>query len=361
MLPPEYNLTDPRLYRVATTDYVTLVQLCHESLSHYLARFYKVRPDYRIPGTFFDDLASVDVSSVDVCLVVGLAVFFTVLRHHFTEGISKPLAAWWGIPILHIHKFPESLWKFFYYSLAWGFSFHVHILSGSYNTFYDPLSIWERRIPAVSWDIYAIYISQCAFYIHSIYATLYMDMWRKDSMMMFFHHFIALSLITLSYGSGHVLEGAFVLFLHDNTDLLLEMTKLCVYAKKRENGEFYRILDMLGNVFFVLFAIMWLVFRLYWYPLKFLYTTIYAGVYLAPQDSPFLPVIGSMLLILQMMNIYWFTFIVKMVIRVCRTGEEPEDNREWDTTAVSGIPREQLKQLAQEGKLPSVSIKKKKR
>uniref|UniRef100_A0A1I7Z7R3 Uncharacterized protein n=1 Tax=Steinernema glaseri TaxID=37863 RepID=A0A1I7Z7R3_9BILA len=37
MLPPEYNLTDPRIYRVATVDYVTLVRLCYESVGHFLA------------------------------------------------------------------------------------------------------------------------------------------------------------------------------------------------------------------------------------------------------------------------------------------------------------------------------------
>ena len=69
--------------------------------------------------------------------------------------------------------------------------------------------------------------------------------------------------------------------------------------------------------------------------------------------------IGLMLLILQLMNIYWFNFIVRMAIRVCRTGEEPEDNREFDTTAVSGIPREQRKQLAEQRQLRSVNSKKK--
>lgn len=44
-----------------------------------------------------------------------------------------------------------------------------------------------------------------------------------------------------------------------------------------------------------------------------------------------------------------------MVFRVCQTGEEPEDNREWDTTAVSGIPREKLQKLAMEGKLAAAT------
>lgn len=44
-----------------------------------------------------------------------------------------------------------------------------------------------------------------------------------------------------------------------------------------------------------------------------------------------------------------------MVVRVCQTGEEPEDNREFDTTAVSGIPREKLKKLALAGKLAAAT------
>lgn len=40
-----------------------------------------------------------------------------------------------------------------------------------------------------------------------------------------------------------------------------------------------------------------------------------------------------------------------MVVRVILTGEEPEDNREFDTSAVSGIPTKKLYELAKDGKL----------
>lgn len=34
---------------------------------------------------------------------------------------------------------------------------------------------------------------------HSIYATAYMDTWRKDSIVMLLHHVVALTLIAFSY------------------------------------------------------------------------------------------------------------------------------------------------------------------
>ena len=48
-------------------------------------------------------------------------------------------------------------------------------------------------------DIAIAYLIQGSFYGHSIYATVYMDAWRKDSTVMVVHHVITLALITFSY------------------------------------------------------------------------------------------------------------------------------------------------------------------
>src|SRR5262249_31343131 len=57
---------------------------------------------------------------------------------------------------------------------------------------------------SVGWDIYIIYLIQCSFYLHSVYATLYLDVWRKDSIVMLIHHFLTLSLIGFSYAARYV-------------------------------------------------------------------------------------------------------------------------------------------------------------
>uniref|UniRef100_A0A0N4Z745 TLC domain-containing protein n=1 Tax=Parastrongyloides trichosuri TaxID=131310 RepID=A0A0N4Z745_PARTI len=353
MLPPEYNITDPFIYNVPTLDYINFFKLTINSVVHYIKRFYKIRPNYKIPWTFFEDLNQLDISIYEILLVFILSILWTILRYWITDILVKPKIKSLNLSPLNSHKLPESIWKFFYYTTSFGFSCYVTLFCGKYNYFYNPISIWEgwqdMGGQVVYWDVYFIYFTQSSFYVHSIYATLYMDIWRKDSLLMIVHHFVALTLMCLSYGSGHLLEGAFVLFLHDNTDLLLEITKICVYLKKRENGDYYPILNFIGNFAFVAFAILWFIFRLYWYPLKLLYTTVYAGVYLGPQDSPFFPILGTMLVVVLFMNIYWFNFIVRMVVRVCRTGEEPEDNREFDTASVIGVSRKELEVMVRSG------------
>ena len=52
---------------------------------------------------------------------------------------------------------------------------------------------------SVPTDIAIAYLIQGSFYGHSIYATVYMDAWRKDSPVMVVHHVITLALITFSY------------------------------------------------------------------------------------------------------------------------------------------------------------------
>ncbi len=57
---------------------------------------------------------------------------------------------------------------------------------------------WKSGM-SVPTDITIAYLIQGSFYGHSIYATVYMDAWRKDSLVMVVHHFITLALITFSY------------------------------------------------------------------------------------------------------------------------------------------------------------------
>ncbi|KER18111.1 hypothetical protein T265_12372 [Opisthorchis viverrini] len=48
-------------------------------------------------------------------------------------------------------------------------------------------------------DLQFIYCVQMTHYLHSAYATLYLDPWRSDSPAMLLHHVVTLSLISLSF------------------------------------------------------------------------------------------------------------------------------------------------------------------
>lgn len=124
--------------------------------------------------------------------------------------------------------------------------------------------------------------------------------------------------------------GMLVIFVHDVTDILLEFTKCNVYMKNR-NGKFYRIHDMISNIGFATFTFAWyfliaffsprfislnifikfnryrFLFRLYWFPLKIIYSSSVIAVHRAYyRGAGLYAFFNSLLLLLLILDIYWF-------------------------------------------------------
>ena len=96
-----------------------------------------------------------------------------------------------------------------------------------------------------------------------------------------------------------------VLFVHDVTDILLEFTKLNVYMKHR-NGKYYGLHDIISNIGFVTFTVAWFMFRLYWFPLKILYSTSVVAVYIGSPRGAGIYWFNFLISLLFVLDIYWF-------------------------------------------------------
>ncbi|XP_023209834.1 ceramide synthase 1-like [Centruroides sculpturatus] len=226
---------------------------------------------------------------------------------------------------------PESAWKFLYYFPAWTAIVYIVQLKGSYALFQKPSTVWDdwNLDSPLPFDFYVVYMIVCSFYVHSLYATIFEDVWRRDSSMMVAHHILTLILLALSYSLRCHKIGLLVLIFHDISDIQLEFTKLVVYFKI-QNGKFIMAYEIVANVMFCVFAVTWYVSRLYWFPLKALYA---ASSILMQRNIP-LPfgfTMNVLLWILLVMNIYWFWFILGFIWRVV-TGQmkEVDDTREYD-------------------------------
>ena len=113
-------------------------------------------------------------------------------------------------------------------------------------------------------DIKWLYFVECGFYLHSIYATLYMDEKRKDFLVMLIHHVLTMTLIIVSYATRYHKIGILVVFVHDVTDILLEFTKCNMYLKNR-NKKYYSFHEYVANFGFVSFAVARYLFSLLWF------------------------------------------------------------------------------------------------
>ncbi|KAM9384575.1 ceramide synthase 1 [Pholidichthys leucotaenia] len=264
----------------------------------------------------------------ELALFVFCAYLWTQVRLGLTESLFKPLAQWCRLLPKDAAKMPESAWKLVFYTMSWSYSSYLLFFT-SYSFFHDPPSIfynWKSGM-SVPTDIAIAYLIQGSFYGHSIYATVYMDAWRKDSAVMVVHHIITLALISFSYAFRYHNAGILVLFLHDINDIQLEFTKLNVYLKSRGGG-YYLLNDVLSNMGSVCFSITWFWFRLYWFPLKVLYATCVSSIQVVP-SIPFYFFFNALLFALLLMNFYWFLFIVIFVVKVLKM-KEVNDVREYE-------------------------------
>ncbi|XP_069042318.1 ceramide synthase 1 [Lepisosteus oculatus] len=270
------------------------------------------------------------ISWAEVGLFALCAVGWTILRQALTCWVFEPFGQWCHLQPRDAAKMPESSWKLLFYSLSWSYSSYL-LFCTRYTFFQDPPSAfydWKRGM-SVPTDIAVAYLIQGSFYGHSIYATVYMDTWRKDSVVMVVHHLITLALIAFSYAFRYHNIGVLVLFLHDINDIQLEFTKVNVYFKNR-GGVYHIFNDIVSTMGCVTFSISWYWFRLYWFPLKVLYATCISSLHTVP-NIPFYFFFNALLLALTLMNIYWFLYILLFVAKVL-TGQmtEVNDVRDYD-------------------------------
>uniref|UniRef100_A0A8C2IW03 Ceramide synthase 1 n=1 Tax=Cyprinus carpio TaxID=7962 RepID=A0A8C2IW03_CYPCA len=299
------------------------------------------------------------ISWMEIFMFLMCAVMWTKVRRGLTMFVFEPFAQWCCIQPKDVSKMPESAWKLVFYTMSWSYSTYLLFFT-SYSFFQNPPSVfydWKSGM-SVPTDITIAYLIQGSFYGHSIYATIYMDAWRKDSLVMVVHHFITLALITFSYAFRYHNIGILVLFLHDINDVQLEFTKLNVYFKTR-GGKEYLINDILSNMGAISFSITWFWFRLYWFPLKVLWASCVTSIQSVP-GIPFYFFFNTLLFALLLMNIYWFLFIVLFVVKVL-TGQmtEVNDVREYEDDELKE-KKDTNDQMSTEGKHVQNGINKKK-
>ncbi|XP_030073561.1 ceramide synthase 1 [Microcaecilia unicolor] len=270
------------------------------------------------------------LTRIEVLLFLLGVIGWTLLRHATSLWLFRPFAQWCGLQPKDAAKVPESAWKLLFYTISWSYSAYL-LLCKDYPFFHDPPSAfhdWKRGIQ-VPEDIALAYLWQSSFYGHSTYAIFYMDAWRKDSVVMLVHHIVAVILITFSYVFRYHNIGLLVLFLHDVNDIQLEFTKLNVYFKNR-GGSYHQLNDFISNISCIIFSVSWFWFRLYWFPQKVLYATCCSSLQSFP-NIPFYFFFNILLLLVFLMDIYWFLFIVVFVGKVL-AGQmrEVSDVREYD-------------------------------
>eukprot|EP00249_Psilotum_nudum_P016761 c25977_g2_i1 orf=581-1456(+) len=237
---------------------------------------------------------------LDVCIYQKLAIcLINWNAGHETNKLLKE------VNNAKITKCTESLWKLTYYLALVVFIYHISCNEPWFGNTDAIFHGWPYQTIKLPLKLY--YTSQCGFYMYSIVALLVWETRRKDFGVMMSHHVITLVLIAYSYISRLFRIGSIVLALHDVSDLIMELAKLCKYCG----------MEISASICFGMFVLSWLLLRLIYFPFWIIRSSSYGFVNHLSRSRPYNTwlyyVFNTMLITLLVFHIYWWMMICFMV------------------------------------------------
>ncbi|CAB3220224.1 unnamed protein product [Arctia plantaginis] len=210
-------------------------------------------------------------------------------------------------------KFSENMWRTTFY--LYNFSYGLFIL-------WDKEWLWDidqcyigYPHQGVTDDVWWYYMISASFY-WALTMSQFTDVRRKDFWQMFVHHIATIALLSFSWVCNLHRIGTLVLLLHDCADVFLDSAKAAKYAN------YQRFCD----VVFALFAIVWIITRLGFYPFYIIWSTWFR----APMLGPIFPayyLFNGLLCLLLLLHLVWTWLILQVAYKSIGSGQMDGDIR----------------------------------
>lgn len=214
------------------------------------------------------------------------------------------------------NKFLEALWRFIYYLIFTILAYICLFQPKSVEWINDTSKYWQGwPYQPIDDNIKLLYQLQLACYFHQL-SWIELPL-RSDSKEMMLHHFATISLIGLSYITSFTRIGTTIFLAHDVADIFLESAK-CFNYTSRTVGR--KHLSIYCDVLFGIFAIIFFVTRLILYPRYMVWSLVYEAPKLLGGMWPGWYAFAGLLTLLQLLHIFWFYLIVRMISKLITTG-----------------------------------------
>lgn len=234
-----------------------------------------------------------------------------------------------------LFKFQNQLWLAIFYSLSTAFGYHVQHDKPWFTLPLTYESGAHLHVPQPynpPRGILLYYQSCLAFYMCETVSLIFFErgVKRSDFLEYVLHHMMTIYLIVFSHlGLVHRV-GAYIIFIHDASDIMLSVSKALHYgvnaeatrvaaAKKAgrpyEASWFFRysVAEGLVNVCFVAFVVLFFFFRLWCLP-HIGWVDVMMAPLLKSGNWNYWCLVGVVHVLLQGLHVYWASLIVSMVL-----------------------------------------------
>ncbi|EDR12888.1 uncharacterized protein LACBIDRAFT_246245 [Laccaria bicolor S238N-H82] len=337
---PRYHNVSPWLrWAVSPVDALKLLTLPlvlyanWELLAPYLS------PGFKNPfAPFFQISGHVDTSDpgdhryaksyYDILFLAYHIIFFSGVRQFITINVSRPIAKYFGLKReAKIDRFGEQAYAMVYFAVfgTWGYSVMTHLPTYWYRTeyFWIDYPHWNLNL-----NLKRYYLMQFSYWCQQLLVLLLgLEKPRKDYSELVAHHFVTLWLVGWSYLFNMTYIGNAVYMSMDIPDTFLAFSKLLNYIQ----WERAKVIS------FVIFVGIWTYFRHYlniimlWSALFETHLVPYADQPLSDSDYcvymvSWMPaIIFISIFVLQILNLFWYYLIMKILVRAIVISEVDDD------------------------------------
>lgn len=250
------------------------------------------------------------------------------------KAVSKPR---------NVRKFADQGWQLMIHACMTLLEVAV-LHEDKWRMWTEPDSLWEEKGMSVFNPhrdmkplIRMLYLSQMGVWAWTAVSHRFFEARHKDYYVMYIHHILTLVLLLGSYVYGFNKIGAMVLFVHDISDIPVDLLKMFNYLGLDASVGAFLVEISFGTHMFV-----WPTFRGYFFPFKIIAATFSNAAkahILVPLEtttwevltSPFLVpecppgwVLRLAMLCLLVLHAWWYWLSIKIVIKLV-TGENAHD------------------------------------
>lgn len=175
-------------------------------------------------------------------------------------------------------------------------------------------------------DLRCYYLLYGARYLQAA-VTVVLEPMQKDFVEMMVHHIVTIGVIYVSYLHGWNRVGVMVMVLLDPADVPLHLAKLCKYTAEKTGKQMWQFM---ADRLFEVFAVLFFVTRLVMFGYVCWSSHLESGNFFPKTPAAWTCVL--LLYLLLILQIYWFSLIVKVAIQLV-SGKGVEDIRDDSPSA----------------------------
>ena len=200
------------------------------------------------------------------------------------KSAARSFAARFTTPREKTRKFGDQSWHLVLHCAFTAAS--LYIVSGT-RWLDDAASLWQAdggvhvrsaddlfRLPSRA-SLHALYLAQTSVYVATTVSHVFVEERHNDFLLMLSHHLVTLALIGLSYWFNTLRLGVVVMLLHDASDIVIDVLKLCNYLGLEGRRHLFAVEATFATNF-----VTWAYARLYLLPVH----VVWRGVIVAPRE-----------------------------------------------------------------------------